>query len=79
MLPAAPLLSAHTGAVHSELSLSHIGAGYGYYRSNLTLFDPGWHGEQPKGPEDAGTVDLGNDPIGVLDRQVAMAGWAEPC
>ena len=60
-------------------SASHIAAGYGYYRSNLTLFDPGWHGEQPKGPEDAGTVDLGNDPVGVLDRQVAMAAWAEPC
>lgn len=44
--------------------------GYGYYRPNVTLFDPGWRGEQTKGPEDSewGVVDLGNDPIGVADR-----------
>lgn len=36
----------------------------------MTLFDPGWRGEQTKGPEDSewGVVDLGNDPIGVADR-----------
>lgn len=45
-------------------------SGYGYYRPNVTLFDPGWRGEQTKGPEDSewGVVDLGNDPIGVADR-----------
>lgn len=38
----------------------------------MTLFDPGWRGEQTKGPEDTewGVVDLGNDPIGVADRYV---------
>ena len=45
-------------------------SGYGYYRPNMTLFDPGWIGEQTKGPEDSewGVVDLGNDPIGVANR-----------
>ena len=48
----------------------HASLGYGYYRPNVTLFDPGWRGEQTKGPEDSewGVVDLGNDPIGVADR-----------
>ena len=43
-------------------------AGYGYYRPQMTLFDPGWRGEQTKGPEDWGVVDLGNDPMGIIDR-----------
>ena len=34
----------------------------------MTLFDPGWRGEQAKGPEDWGVADLGNDPMGILDR-----------
>ena len=32
------------------------------------MFDPGWRGERVRGPEDAGTVDLGNDPAGILER-----------
>ena len=43
-------------------------AGYGYYRPQMQLFDPGWRGEQSKGPEDWGVADLGNDPMGVVDR-----------
>ena len=45
-------------------------SGYGYYRPNITLFDPGWRGEQTKGPEDSewGVVDLGNDPTAIVDR-----------
>ena len=44
--------------------------GYGYYRPDVTLFDPGWRGEQTKGPEDAewGVVDLGNDPMTIVNR-----------
>ena len=57
----------------------HAFSGYGYYRLNTTLFDPGWRGEQTKGPEDSewGVVDLGNDPIGVADRYVLP--FASPC
>lgn len=36
-------------------------------------FDPGWKGEQAKGPEDRGIADLGNDPLGILDRYAAAA------
>lgn len=43
-------------------------AGYGFYRPQMTLFDPGWRGEQTKGPEDWGVADLGNDPMGIIDR-----------
>lgn len=45
-------------------------SGYGYYRPNITLFDPGWRGEQTKGPEDSewGVVDLGNDPTAIVDK-----------
>lgn len=53
-----------------------ITAGYGYYRPQMQLFDPGWRGEQAKGPEDWGVADFGNDPMGVVDRfvlQVAVA------
>ena len=36
----------------------------------MTLFDPGWRGEQTKGPEDSewGVVDLGNDPTTIVER-----------
>lgn len=34
----------------------------------MQLFDPGWRGEQSKGPEDWGVADFGNDPMGVVDR-----------
>ena len=34
----------------------------------MTLFDPGWKGEQNRGPEDWGVADLGNDPMGIIDR-----------
>ena len=46
--------------------------GYGFYRPQMTLFDPGWRGEQTKGPEDWGVADLGNDPMGIIDRYVLM-------
>lgn len=36
----------------------------------MQLFDPGWRGEQAKGPEDWGVADFGNDPMGVVDRYV---------
>ena len=39
----------------------------------MTLFDPGWRGEQTKGPEDWGVADLGNDPMGIIDR--CVFGW----
>ncbi len=44
--------------------------GYGFYRPQVTLFDPGWRGEQTKGPEDSewGVVDLGNDPTTIVER-----------
>lgn len=38
----------------------------------MTLFDPGWRGEQTKGPEDWGVADLGNDPMGIIDRYVLV-------
>ena len=44
------------------------GTGYGFYRPQMTLFDPGWRGEQTKGSEDWGTADFGNDPMGIIDR-----------
>ena len=43
-------------------------AGYGYYRPKVHSFDPGWKGEQAKGPEDQGIADLGNDPLGIMNR-----------
>ena len=44
--------------------------GFGFYRPQVTLFDPGWRGEQTKGPEDSewGVVDLGNDPATIVER-----------
>ena len=55
--------------------------GYGFYRPQMTLFDPGWRGEQTKGPEDWGVADLGNDPMGIIDRYVWvwLFGWYEAC
>lgn len=49
-------------------------SGYGYYRPNITLFDPGWRGEQTKGPEDSewGVVDLGNDPTAIVDKYALL-------
>ena len=51
---------------HNRLSFP----GYGFYRPQMTLFDPGWRGEQTKGPEDSewGVVDLGNDPTTIVER-----------
>ncbi len=47
-------------------------SGYGFYRPQMALFDPGWRGEQAKGPEDWGVADLGNDPMGIIDRYVLL-------
>ncbi|KAL3137758.1 hypothetical protein ABBQ38_005021 [Trebouxia sp. C0009 RCD-2024] len=57
-------------AVYQEAGLLPTDPGYGYYRPNITLFDPGWRGEQTKGPEDSewGVVDLGNDPTAIVDK-----------
>ena len=40
----------------------------------MTLFDPGWRGEQTKGPEDSewGVVDLGNDPTTIVERSLLL-------
>ena len=45
-------------------------AGYGYFRPNIRLFDPGWKGPQMKGPEDESVpaMDNGNDPAGLIRR-----------
>ncbi len=50
-------------------------AGYGYYRPNIRLFDPGWKGPQMKGPEDETVLaeDNGNDPLGLVYRWVLPA------
>ena len=50
--------------------LLSVCSGYGFYRPQVTLFDPGWRGEQTKGPEDSewGVVDLGNDPATIVER-----------
>ena len=39
----------------------------------MQLFDPGWRGEQAKGPEDWGVADFGNDPMGVVDRCASLS------
>ena len=43
-------------------------AGYGYFRPHIQSFDPGWKGAQVKGIEDEDTRDMGNDPLGVIER-----------
>ena len=59
------------GAVHTVLGIIPTDPGYSYFRPNMRLFDPGWHGLQVKGEEDENTGDNGNDPLGVLDRYAA--------
>lgn len=56
------------GAVHTVLGIIPTDPGYSYFRPNMRLFDPGWHGLQVKGEEDENTGDNGNDPLGVLAR-----------
>lgn len=55
-------------AVFDEGHILPTDPGYGFYRPQMTLFDPGWRGEQTKGSEDWGTADFGNDPMGIIDR-----------
>ncbi len=50
------------------VSVRLAASGFGFYRPQMTLFDPGWRGEQARGPEDWGVADLGNDPMGIIDR-----------
>ena len=43
--------------------------GYGFYRPHVQMMDPGWlAGRTQRGPEDQGTKDGGNDPVGVVKR-----------
>ena len=56
------------GAMHSVLHTLPTDPGYGYYRPNVRLFDPGWNGLKVKGSEDESTGDNGNDPLGVISR-----------
>ena len=60
------------GAVHTVLGITPTDPGYSYFRPNLRLFDPGWHGLQVKGEEDQNTGDNGNDPLGILARYAAI-------
>ncbi|KAA6420808.1 MAG: hypothetical protein FRX49_09197, partial [Trebouxia sp. A1-2] len=47
----------------------HVCAGYGFYRPHIQMMDPGWlAGRTQRGPEDQGTRDGGNDPVGVVKR-----------
>ncbi|DBB03610.1 hypothetical protein WJX82_006761 [Trebouxia sp. C0006] len=55
-------------AVFDESGILPTDPGFGFYRPQMTLFDPGWRGEQARGPEDWGVADLGNDPMGIIDR-----------
>lgn len=44
-------------------------AGYGFFRPHVQMMDPGWlAGRTQRGPEDQGTWDGGNDPVGVVKR-----------
>ena len=56
------------GAIYSVLHTLPTDPGYGYYRPNVRLFDPGWNGLKVKGSEDESTGDNGNDPLGVISR-----------
>eukprot|EP00891_Asterochloris_glomerata_P002921 jgi/Astpho2/2921/Aster-01068 len=42
--------------------------GYGFCRSHIQMFDPGYNGPKARGSEDEGTADYGGDPVGVLTR-----------
>ncbi|KAL3136186.1 hypothetical protein ABBQ32_007200 [Trebouxia sp. C0010 RCD-2024] len=51
--------------------------GYGFYRPHVQMMDPGWlsGSRTQRGPEDEGTYDGGNDPVGVIRRfQQALDG-----
>lgn len=52
--------------------------GYGFYRPHVQMMDPGWLADRTqRGPEDQGTRDGGNDPVGVVKRfQQALHGTA---
>ncbi|KAL0032673.1 hypothetical protein WJX79_002223 [Trebouxia sp. C0005] len=53
--------------------------GYGFYRPHIQMMDPGWlAGRTQRGPEDQGTRDGGNDPVGVVKRfQQALHGGVD--
>ncbi len=58
----------NSGYILKAVTCTVAASGYGFYRPQMTLFDPGWRGEQARGPEDWGVADLGNDPMGIIDR-----------
>ena len=50
-------------------------AGYGFYRPHVQMMDPGFlSGRSQRGPEDQGTWDGGNDPVGIVHRYCCCAG-----
>lgn len=65
-------------ALRTLIDQNDIHVGYGYYRPKVYSFDPGWKGEQAKGPEDAGIADLGNDPLGIIERHTTSS-LKNPC
>ena len=57
------------------MDMSNVGmhAGYGFYRPHVQMMDPGWLADRTqRGPEDQGTRDGGNDPVGVVKRYFAL-------
>ena len=55
-------------------SFGSLCAGYGYYRPHVQMMDPGWLSgvRSQRGPEDQGTYDGGNDPVGVVKRYTRL-------
>ncbi|KAK9837693.1 hypothetical protein WJX74_003187 [Apatococcus lobatus] len=70
-----------TETIQVLLGILPTDPGYGYFRPHIQSFDPGWKGAQVKGIEDEDTRDMGNDPMGVIDRlERAIEGWCgEEC
>ncbi len=61
--------SMHWELCRRNASRGHVCAGYGFYRPHVQMMDPGWlAGRTQRGPEDQGTQDGGNDPVGVVKR-----------
>ena len=42
--------------------------GYGLCRPWIQMFDPSWKSPRSRGPEDAGTLDGGGDPVGMMQK-----------
>ena len=65
-------------ALRTLIDQNEIHVGYGYYRPKVYSFDPGWKGGQAKGPEDEGIADLGNDPLGIIERHTTSSQIPAP-